>query len=932
MIRDSESELDIPAADIIDELMFFFSPLRVVSVKRRMPWSFLLLLLFLISAHCIIQKDHMLCSSGEIAQFAYIKFSKSGPSATAAELGGRLPTSAEVRELILANQGPLFNNQTWLPVSGNDLMLVGIKDPEIPSTCTFCRKSDKFHLSCECHNEQGSYSKTSISYDTCENSVLQNVDGQMSCVKTKPFDSWDCESILGISGLGHPYNLCWSHRESNPYSRISTVEIVYISPKQKQSQQGIKSCTSETTMSVFYYSNPCPPGFSCISSLCVELNKAHAQIIKFGQGPPNNVYFAFSLWDHNCRPIALPPTVLSSTLQVYQKIPGKVASEFVRQSAKESWNGVLPQPIRSKTKIVLLCDHSGSLKLEWNTIRASVVQFVETLLEDPSVNYNKNKFLSKVPLIGPGPTKRAPKSILVNAMVFDGRDELLSISSEFDDFTEITTPGYLEALGTATISDRGYDPSTNLNGAIVQGLKLLKSDKERRKQRKLRKQSEDLHKMKGSNNANDFGTTEDDEEEIRQSYLVVFTDGTDQANRVQDVQVMAAVKDAEKSISIYGVLLAGESTGGGSGSNLAQMKRFCPAGVYTIAKLDEMQQKFAEISGLLNAHINNRGVFLYCASIRSGTAEVQLRVEGSVNDRRDKTFVVNTSRFNTKDSVCTESEASNIKVPNPSFSIQTRDLAEGFCEGMLADSDGWWKKSDQCMEEESRWRDETERVKRLQEKRLQEERLQEKRLQEQRLQEQRLQEQRHEEISRIETRIWIFVFFAAITGVICLATGCTKWSQLSGVQSKSTTFASASTTNNAKVHISHRREATLQPIQARLPPSLQANPLAIPQKAPNTLSTGMKTISMPGPKKSNLSSAHFSQESNSSESQDASERPNRLATQTLPQAQVQDIEIQGEHGQRRKRKSSQNEASTEEMKSSTKKVDCKADQEKKKTD
>ena len=677
------------------------------------------------SVHCLFRSGHLLCSSGEIVNVLNLdplSTSRQYASSKAAEMGGRLPTAHEVREIIFSIQGPLFRDQVWIPVSGNDYIQVGVNHPLIPTTCKCEDRSNDSSLDCICKSRTGTNVVTSIQYSSCHDSKLQNLDGKIVCAKKKPVDSFECESLQKIPGLGYSYNLCQNWSEQN----ISIPRILYVVPRQSQIQKSIQSCTAESATAFFYYSNPCPAGFTCISSVCVNLTMATAQIVKFGLGPPNNVYFAFSLWDDECRPIALPLSTLATTLQVYQKIPGKLQSQFVRQSVKESWNGVLPHPIRSTTRIVLLCDHSGSLRHEWSTIRSSITKFVQTLLNDPFVHENNKE--SDTKLIGPGPTKQAPKSIFVNAMVFDGRKDLLPVSPEFDDFTEITTPGYIESLQTASISDEGYDPSTNLNGAIVEGLALLKTDKEKKGYRYLKKNGgeskRDLNQERRKRAADHDGG------EIKQYYLVVFTDGTDQANRVHDVEVLAAVKEAQKFTSIYAVLLNGETSGGGSGSNLDQMRTYCPAGVYTISKLDEMKQKFAEISGLLSALINNRGVFLYCASIRSGTAEVQLRVEGSTSTETIKTYLVNTSRFNTESSVCTENEARNIRVPNPSFSLRTQDMSRGYCERKRSNSGGWWKETSQCIEENIRRIREEERKKEEEAKKMMEEKEKQKKEQE----------------------------------------------------------------------------------------------------------------------------------------------------------------------------------------------------------
>ena len=99
---------------------------------------------------------------------------------------------------------------------------------------------------------------------------------------------------------------------------------------------------------------------------------------------------------------------------------------------------------------------------------------------------------------------------------------------------------------------------------------------------------------------------------------------------------------------------------------------------------------------------------MYCASILSGTAEVQLQFDASSRTETSQIFVVNTSKFNTGKSVCSETEARNIRVPNPSFSLKSQDISEGYCESMRADSPGWWKRSKQCIEEEVRKKEEEE--------------------------------------------------------------------------------------------------------------------------------------------------------------------------------------------------------------------------------
>jgi hypothetical protein len=310
----------------------------------------------------------------------------------------------------------------------------------------------------------------------------------------------------------------------------------------------------------------------CAKSVCVDISSLTVAVLKWTVGPPNNVYFAISIWDKYCNPYNFADTN-SSDLSIWQKKENE--ERFTRQSALESFNGVLPQKLDSTSYVVILCDNSGSLKDKWAEIRNGVVSFVQAMQSTQD--------------------KNSSTKIYVKVMAFDGRSSLLPLSGLGSEYFDVTNANLIGLLSISAPPDTGYDPSTNLNGAVISGLSLL-----------------------GQSSAAQV---------VGKNFLVLFSDGTDQANYVSERAVTQAVQ-ARSDVDVYGVILDGESADGQTSNNAAQMKAYCKSGLFPIRVLSELQAAFQSISSLLSSIISNLGIFLYCSPVRNGKFNVQLRVKG----------------------------------------------------------------------------------------------------------------------------------------------------------------------------------------------------------------------------------------------------------------------------------------------------------------
>ena len=260
---------------------------------------------------------------------------------------------------------------------------------------------------------------------------------------------------------------------------------------------------------------------------------------------PSNVALYFSMDDKNGRPM---PGVAVDKFKIYED--QKLISEY------ESKQTILNPEVSTVRYTLLLLDMSGS-----------VVESGQV----PQVQEAVGAFLE-----GIGENEK------VAIYAFDGREEILPLA-EFG-AREATLARKNELLSKW----KTEDPSTNLHGAIVQGVQKLEDAKA------------------GSEVPLRFGT------------LVIFTDGTDRAHRATDEDAVAAIRDSGTTTFVIG--LGGEV-------DQAEAERFGKDGFVRAADKAAMTAAFEDVADRINARGRSYYLLSYCSPSRAGTHELELVVE-----------------------------------------------------------------------------------------------------------------------------------------------------------------------------------------------------------------------------------------------------------------------------------------------------------------
>ncbi len=182
-------------------------------------------------------------------------------------------------------------------------------------------------------------------------------------------------------------------------------------------------------------------------------------------------------------------------------------------------------------------------------------------------------------------TDRVEKQQKVAIYAFDGSPDLYPIVP----FTD--QPGSARAGVAQLASFRPKDPSTNLNGAIVKALDTLDAA--------LGKATQPLK----------FGT------------LVVFTDGTDRANRVPESTMKQHIR--EKPFDVYAIGLGGEI-------KQPQLEEIGKSGTAMAADKNAIVKAFDDVGAKVDARTKSYYLLSYCSPARAGKHEV--RIEAAVKD------------------------------------------------------------------------------------------------------------------------------------------------------------------------------------------------------------------------------------------------------------------------------------------------------------
>lgn len=266
-----------------------------------------------------------------------------------------------------------------------------------------------------------------------------------------------------------------------------------------------------------------------------------------------------------------PPAKVSVTFQVSteagEPVPNLPVDAFElldngeSDSGFESSKAFEPKPGRFQSSVALLLDMSGSItgSNALPRLQTAAAAFVENALD--------------------------AQGVTVGIWWFDGAADLV----ELMDFTD-DADALVEAIDSLT-ADVTRDNSTNLNGAVQQGIQTVEQ----------RLQEAAVGGL------------------IQSGALVIFTDGTDQANRVPASTALAAVQST--SIAVYSIGLRGEI----DEAFLTQIGRSGSA----FADDDEsLLQEFSVVGDQIESLANSFYILAYCSPRRAGTAnELTIRVE-----------------------------------------------------------------------------------------------------------------------------------------------------------------------------------------------------------------------------------------------------------------------------------------------------------------
>jgi hypothetical protein len=246
-------------------------------------------------------------------------------------------------------------------------------------------------------------------------------------------------------------------------------------------------------------------------------------------------------------------------------VPGLTADKFViyedgqKVSEYESKQTILNPTVAAAHYTLLLVDMSGSI--------------VESKKVGDVVNA-ASKFTEKV-----------GKSQKVAVAAFDGSTELTGI-------VPFTESGQSAQAGLdKLLTFKPKDPSTNLNGAVVEGLKTLRKALDA-----------DPKPLK-------FGT------------LVVFTDGSDRANRVSKDDVKKAMEDpAHKDFEIYAI-------GVGAEMKDSRLEEIGKNGTVKEADPTKTQQAFDQIATRIEGATQRYYLLSYCTPSRAGKHTVKIEAK-----------------------------------------------------------------------------------------------------------------------------------------------------------------------------------------------------------------------------------------------------------------------------------------------------------------
>jgi hypothetical protein len=259
---------------------------------------------------------------------------------------------------------------------------------------------------------------------------------------------------------------------------------------------------------------------------------------------PSNVAVYFSVVDWRKRPVA---GMSAEQFKIYED--GKIVSQF------ESKQTILNPEVAVVQYTLLLMDMSGSVTASGH---------VGELTEAASL------FAEKV-----GKTQQ------VAVYVFDGGKDIHPIAG----FS--AGGGNVHSSLSTLASYKPRDPSTNLNGAVIEGVQLLQNQMEHANQ------------------------------PIRVGTLVVFTDGSDRAHRVEHSKVMETLDQLGDTMNVFVI---------GVGAEIDPPELNAIGRTKTILSKDPtaIRKAFEELGQYVEDYAKSFYLLSYCSPARAGEHDVTI--------------------------------------------------------------------------------------------------------------------------------------------------------------------------------------------------------------------------------------------------------------------------------------------------------------------
>ena len=293
---------------------------------------------------------------------------------------------------------------------------------------------------------------------------------------------------------------------------------------------------------------------------CLKLTLYIAAVMK-----PSQVAVYFSVTDSGGKPV---PNLTADKFRIYED------SGLV--SVYESKQTILNPEVAAVHYTLLLVDLSGSITQSgaMEQLKPAVQSFADRVGS-----------LQKVAIYG-----------------FDGSKEIFPIIGFTDGEGGVRAAA--ERLGTF----KGRDPSTNLNGAVIEGLKVLDKSLEHA-QTPLK-----------------FGS------------LVVFTDGTDRAKRVLRPEVDKALEEAQAKDTALYVIGVGKEIDSSELRNIGRTASFLSTDPAALAKA------FDEIATRVEAYTKSFYLLSYCSPARAQEHDLKVETGGGLS-KGDLTYHFDATGF-----------------------------------------------------------------------------------------------------------------------------------------------------------------------------------------------------------------------------------------------------------------------------------------------